>query len=160
MDMKQRDLGLLLALDALLETQSVSAAAARLGISQPAMSSQLKRLRQLFHDPLLTPSGRQLVATTRALELKDDLRLNLQSLDVLLRANRVFDPATTEKTFRIIATDYAQAILSPVLTNMLAFNAPNCRLAFLSFAPKTVWQMSRYYWIPTARAFSAPVMLT
>ena len=140
MDIKQRDLGLLLALDALLEKQSVSAAAKRLGLSQPAMSSQLRRLRELFNDPLLTPSGRQLVATSRALELKDDLRQHLQDLDALVRVNRGFDPATSRKTFSIIATDYAHAILTPSLAEHIASKAPHCRLAFLSFAPKTVWQ--------------------
>ena len=141
MDIKQRDLGLLLALDALLEEQSVSAAAQRLGVSQPAMSTQLKRLRDLFNDPLLTPSGRRLVATSRALSLKEDLRQHLQELDALVRTNRGFDPATSRKTFRIIATDYAHAILTPALSEQITLQAPQCRLAFLSFAPKTVWQM-------------------
>lgn len=141
MDIKQKDLGLLLALDALLETQSVSAAAELLNLSQPAMSSQLKRLRELFNDPLLTPSGRRLVATSRALELKDDLRRHLQDLDALVRVNSGFDPATSRKTFKVIATDYGHAILTPALAERIASNAPQCRLAFLPFAPKTVWQM-------------------
>ena len=140
MDMTQRDMGLLLALDALLEKQSVSAAAEQLGISQPAMSSQLRRLRELFDDPLLTPSGRRLVATSRALELKDDLREQLQKMDALVRSNRGFDPITSRKTFRVVATDYALAILGPVLAKRLSDRAPNCRLAYLPFAPKILWQ--------------------
>ncbi|MEO0910870.1 MAG: LysR family transcriptional regulator, partial [Pseudomonadota bacterium] len=140
MDIKQRDLGLLLALDALLEKQSVSAAAEELGISQPAMSSQLKRLRDLFNDPLLTQSGRRLVATSRALALKDDLRQQLQGMDALIRSNRSFDPNTSEVTFRIVSTDYAQAILGPALAELIADAAPNCRLAYLPFEPKTLWQ--------------------
>ncbi len=141
MDIRQKDLGLLLALDALLEKQSVSAAAERLGISQPAMSAQLRRLRELFNDPLLTPSGRRLVATSRALALKDELRQHLQDLDGLVRTHRDFDPATARKTFRIIATDYAHAVLSAGLAQHIAVQAPHCRLAFLPFAPKTVWHM-------------------
>lgn len=70
MDLKQSDIGLLIALDALLEEESVTTAAQRLGISQPAMSAQLARLRALFNDPLLTASGRKLIPTARALELK------------------------------------------------------------------------------------------
>jgi len=140
MDMKQKDLGLLLALDALLEKQSVSAAADQLGISQPAMSSQLRRLRDLFKDPLLTPSGRRLVATSRALALKDDLRVQLQGLDALIRSHRRFDPETSRTTFRIVATDYAQAILGPALANLFARTAPACRLAYLPFEPRTLWE--------------------
>ncbi len=140
LDIKQRDLGLLLALDALLERESVSAAAEQLGISQPAMSSQLRRLRELFNDPLLTPSGRRLVATPRALAVKDDLRQHLQKMDSLVRSNRHFDPGTSRTTFRMVATDYAHAILGPALADLLATRAPNCRLATLPFDPKTLWQ--------------------
>ena len=140
MDIKQRDIGLLLALDALLEKESVSAAAEQLGISQPAMSSQLKRLRELFNDPLLTPSGRRLVATSRALSLKDELRSQLQGLDLLVRSNRGFDPASARITFNLVATDYAQTVLGPGLARLMAEQAPNCRVAYLPFAPKILWQ--------------------
>lgn len=139
MDIKQRDLGLLLALDALLEKQSVSAAADQLGISQPAMSSQLKRLRELFNDPLLTPSGRQLVPTSRAIALQNDLRHQLQKMDALVRSNRTFDPETSSVTFRLVATDYAHTILAPSLANLLANQAPKCRLACFPFEPKALW---------------------
>lgn len=139
MDIKQRDIGLLLALDALLEKESVSAAAETLGISQPAMSSQLRRLRDLFNDPLLTPSGRRLVATTRALALKKTLREQLHGLDLLVRSNRKFDPATARTTFKIVATDYAQTILGPPLARLMVEQAPTCRLAYLPFDPKTLW---------------------
>jgi len=139
MDIKQGDLGLLLALDALLDEESVSAAASRLGMSQPAMSAQLKRLRHLFNDPLLTPSGRRLVATSRALPLQHDLKRHLQDLDALVRENKTFDPSTTRKTFRVIGTDYVHAVLAATLEARLRSQAPNARLALLSFDPKTVW---------------------
>ena len=105
------------------------------------MSSQLRRLRELFDDPLLSPSGRRLVATSRALEIKDGLRRHLHELDVLVREKRGFDPATTRQTFRIIATDYAHAVMAPAIAKQMAASAPHARLAFLPFAPKTVWQM-------------------
>lgn len=69
MDLKQADMGLLLALHALFEEGSVTAAARRIHISQPAFSAQLARLRRLFNDPLMVPSGRKLVPTSRALEI-------------------------------------------------------------------------------------------
>ncbi|MEM9814587.1 MAG: LysR family transcriptional regulator, partial [Pseudomonadota bacterium] len=83
MDIKQSEIGLLIALDALLERESVTAAAQALGISQPAMSAQLARLRALFNDPLLTASGRRLLPTARALEIKVPLRALLADLDLL-----------------------------------------------------------------------------
>jgi len=139
MDIKQGDLGLLLALDALLDEESVSLAANRLGISQPAMSAQLKRLRHLFNDPLLTPSGRRLVATSRALSLQDDLKRHLQDLDALVRENNAFDSSTTRKTFRVTGTDYVHAVLAAKLEARFRSRAPNARLALLSFDPKTLW---------------------
>lgn len=141
MDIKQGDIGLLVALDALLEHESVSRAADQLGISQPAMSAQLKRLRQLFNDPLLTPSGRRLVATSRALALQQDLRRHLQNLDALVRENETFDPAVTQKTFRMIATDYVHLILAARLEEQISAAAPAARLAFLPFEPRSMWEV-------------------
>ena len=135
MDIKQTELGLLLALNALLDHENVSLAAKQIGITQPAMSAQLKRLRDLFNDPLLVPSGRRLVATTRARALQNDLHAHLQGLNALLRDHTVFDPASSETTFRLIGTDYVHAVLAAPVQNMLAAEAPNARLAFLAFDP-------------------------
>lgn len=140
MDIKQSDIGLLIALDALLEQESVTLAAQALGVSQPAMSAQLARLRDLFNDPLLTASGRKLVPTARALELRQPLRILLSDLDQLVRESAVFDPITTERTFRLIATDYVHEILAPRLLNCVAQAAPKARVALLPFDPPTVWQ--------------------
>ncbi|MBO6511506.1 MAG: LysR family transcriptional regulator [Roseibium sp.] len=139
MDIKQGDIGLLLALDALLEHENVSRAAAQLGVSQPAMSAQLKRLRHLFNDPLLTPSGRRLVATSRARALQDDLRRHLRDLDALVRENSAFEPDVTRKTFRIVATDYVHALLAPRVEDLIGHAAPHARLSFLSFEPRSLW---------------------
>ncbi len=139
MDLKQADLGLLLALDALLECESVTLAARRLGLSQPAMSAQLARLRRLFGDPLLVASGRRLVASARAEGLKTPLREALEGLDVLVREGRQFSPATTNAQFRLIGSDFVQAVLGPPLQARLAATAPRSQLAFLPFAPREVW---------------------
>ena len=139
MDINQSDIGLLIALDAVLDTQSVTQAAQRLGISQPAMSAQLGRLRKLFNDPLLTPSGRKLIPTVRALEIKDPLRQLLADLDLLVRETAQFDPHQTDRTFRVIATDYSHAILSAPLMEVLAQEAPQARVALLAFDPASLW---------------------
>ncbi|MEM6658300.1 MAG: LysR family transcriptional regulator [Pseudomonadota bacterium] len=131
---------MLIALDAILEHESVTVAAQMLGVSQPAMSAQLARLRLLFNDPLLASSGRKLVPTVRALEIKQPLRGLLADLDLLVRESAQFDPATTDRTFSLLATDYVQAVLSAQLFQAFAQQAPNARLAFRAFEPMTVWQ--------------------
>jgi DNA-binding transcriptional LysR family regulator len=138
-DIKQTELGLLLALHALLDHENVSLAAKQIGITQPAMSAQLKRLRDLFNDPLLVPSGRRLVATTRARALQNDLHAHLQGLNALVRNHTVFDPVSSETTFRLIGTDYVHAVLAAPLQKLLAAEAPGARAAFLAFDPKTLW---------------------
>ncbi len=140
MDLKQSDIGLLIALDALLEEESVTDAARRLGISQPAMSAQLARLRSLFDDPLLSSSGRKLIPTVRALELKHPLRVLLAELDLLVRESAKFDPETTERTFSLIGTDFVHAVLSPALMKAFVEEAPKSRLALRAFDPPAVWQ--------------------
>lgn len=139
MDLKQSEIGLLIGLDALLEKESVTGAAQALGISQPAMSAQLARLRALFNDPLLTASGRKLVPTVRAMELKEPLRAHLANLDLLVRESAQFDPETSDRTFRIIGTDYVHAVLSTSLLQAVAEQASKARIALLPFDPITVW---------------------
>lgn len=139
MDLKQSEIGLLIALDALLEAESVTGAALKLGISQPAMSAQLARLRALFNDPLLAMSGRKLVPTIRALELKQPLRAHLANLDLLVRESVQFDPATSDRTFRLIGTDYVHSVLSASLLQKVAAQAPNARIALMSFEPTRLW---------------------
>ncbi|MEX0281888.1 MAG: LysR family transcriptional regulator [Arenibacterium sp.] len=139
MDLNQSEIGLLIALDALLESESVTGAAQTLGISQPAMSAQLARLRALFNDPLLAASGRKLVPTVRAMELKQPLRAQLAALDLLVRESAQFDPLTSDRTFRIIGTDYVHAVLSAQLLQVVAERAPRARIALLPFDPTLVW---------------------
>lgn len=108
MDIRSADLPLLASLDVLLEERSVTRAAERLHLSQPAVSAQLARLRELLGDPLLLPSetGRGMVPTARALELQQPLRA---ALDLLRQAVRrdppPFDPASAARTFRIAGND-------------------------------------------------------
>lgn len=107
MDIRSSDLALLVSLNALLEENNVTRAAARLHISQPALSAQLARLRDLFGDPLLLPSesGRGMVPTPRALALRDGLRESLRQLEAAVRNPESFDPARAERTFAVAAND-------------------------------------------------------
>lgn len=121
------NLNLLVVLDALLTERHVSRAAARVGLSQPAVSNALAQLRHLLGDPLLVRSGRTMVATVRAQALAVTLRAALASLEGAL-APPSFDPARAERTFVIAATDFVEFVLLPKLLARLAQVAPGLRL--------------------------------
>lgn len=131
MDIRQQDLGLLLSLNVLLEEGNVSRAAERLGISQPALSSQLSRLRDLFGDPLLVRSGRKMVPTAMAEELKEPLAAAIVDLLAIMRERKSFRPAQSDRTFRLVATDYIHLTICEPLLRALRSHAPNVRLALL-----------------------------
>ncbi|MFF9550768.1 LysR family transcriptional regulator [Methylobacterium fujisawaense] len=127
-DIRTLDLNLLKALDALLQEQSVTRAAARLALSQPSVSGMLTRLRVAFDDPLFTRTQRGLVPTARALELQRPIKRMLSELDELLQP-MAFTPGTADFTLRVAATDYAvQAVIIPFLA-ALRVQAPHVRVA-------------------------------
>ena len=94
MNLSQFDLNLLVSLDALLIERNVTRAGQRVGLSQPAMSGTLSRLRDLFKDELLVRVGRQLELTPLAQELAPQLRQQLQGVEDLLNARRSFIPSS------------------------------------------------------------------
>lgn len=141
MDIRRSDLGLLMALDALLTERNVTRAAERLAISQPAMSAQLARLRDLFDDPLLVASGRQMMPTARAMAIQEPLRRVLDELSQIVRERQPFDLATSTRTFRIIAADYLHMTVSMPLLRAVQDMAPGVRIAMLPFNPATAWSM-------------------
>jgi DNA-binding transcriptional LysR family regulator len=131
MDISRTDLPLLLSLDMLIEERNVSRAAARLGISQPALSAQLARLRDIFGDPLLVQSGRRMVPTARADELRAPLHRLLSELGALVRAGIAFDPATSDRVFHIAAPDFLHAAVTSRMINDVAKVAPDVRIAMV-----------------------------
>lgn len=133
MDLRRIDLNLLVSLDALLAELNVTRAAQRLHVSQPALSAQLARLRQVFNDPLLIPAetGRGMAATARALELRAPLHALLKEMENLLRSKPGFDPARDEHTFSIAASDNTTMALGVPIAEMLRREAgPGIRVAF------------------------------
>jgi len=133
MDMKGHNLPLLASLSVLLSERNVTRAAERLGISQPALSAQLARLRDVFGDQLLTPaaSGKGMVLTPRGLQLKEPLREALQRLEDVVREPPSFDPKESERTFSIAANDNASAIVGARLIQRLRHGGvAKVRLAF------------------------------
>jgi len=129
------DLNLLVALHALLETGSVTVAAGRVGITQPAMSRSLARLRALFDDPLLVRSGRGMAPTPLARALAPSLAAAIETIAAVLEPGEDFDPAVA-RTLRVAMVDYAGAVLLPRLLAGLADEAPRLRLEVL---PLTAW---------------------
>ncbi len=129
MDTKRFDINLLVTLEALLVEQNVSKAAARLHLSQPAVSAQLNRLRGVFDDPLLIPAQRGMTPTAKALELLEPLREALDQVRATVATHRNFDPAKAKLTVAIACTDYLQAALIKSLIMELRTKAPGVRVA-------------------------------
>jgi DNA-binding transcriptional LysR family regulator len=129
MDTKRLDLNLLVTLETLLVEQNVTKAAARLHLSQPAVSAQLNRLRHEFDDPLLIPAQRGMTPTAKALELFDPLRQALDQVRATLVTHRNFNPAKARLTFAIACTDYLQAAVVRPLAVELRKRAPGVRVA-------------------------------
>lgn len=124
MRFERLDLNLLVALDALLEERSVSTAARRLCISQPALSGALGRLREFFDDDLLVQSGRQMFLTSKAQELKEPVREVLIMVRSRITTPISFDPATAERHFTIVASDFAYNVLVASVLSKAAKIAP------------------------------------
>jgi DNA-binding transcriptional LysR family regulator len=127
------DLNLLVSLDTLLEVCNVTKAAERLHLTQPAVSTQLARLRKIFDDPLLIPaeSGRGMVITARALELVDPLRTALQDIQSVVRYRQRFDPRRDSRVFRIAANDNAVALVGlNFMERLPRIAGPGVRVAF------------------------------
>lgn len=133
MDLRRTDMGLLISLDVLLTECSVTEAAKKLHISQPALSSQLAKLRQLFDDPLLVGNAHGMTPTPRAVELRAPLHLLLRDLQALVMSQTEFDPTTAERTFSIVATDYVHAMVTRPLFSVLLDMGSGVRIAALPF---------------------------
>jgi DNA-binding transcriptional LysR family regulator len=127
-DLRRFDLNLLVAFDILIAERSVTAAARRMGVGQPAMSNTLARLRDMFNDPLLirTPSGMQ--PTARALDLVEPISRILAELRSGVFAARTFNPGTATRTFRIGISDQAEAALIQQVLRVIQRDAPNIRI--------------------------------
>jgi DNA-binding transcriptional LysR family regulator len=123
------DLNLLPALAALLDERQVSRAAARVGMSQPAMSRTLQRLRDVLGDDLLVRGRGGYQLTPRAERIQRQVAELLPQLDNLF-SDQAFDPATATDVFRLSGTDYATTILGPALFQQVFRQAPHATLSF------------------------------
>ncbi|SFB27695.1 DNA-binding transcriptional regulator, LysR family [Collimonas sp. OK607] len=122
------DLNLLVALDALLKERSISRAAERLFLSQPAMSNSLARLRDYFNDPLLESSGRRMTLTPRGESLVGPVREVLMRIESTVAAQPTFNPATESRLFTLLVSDFTTTVLIPALVERVYREAPHIRL--------------------------------
>ena len=125
-DIRSFDLNLLRALDALLVERSVTRAATRLGLTQPAVSGMLVRLREGFGDPLLIRAQRGMVPTSRALDLAPAVRRVLAGVEGLFQP-ATFDPVSADATLNVAASDYALSVVLEPLFVALRQRAPGFR---------------------------------
>ena len=128
------DLNLLPPLEALLRLRNVTEAALAAGLSQPAMSRTLARLRDLLDDPLLVRIGRDYVLTPKALALQPELRNAMQRVSGLFDFS-AFDPALEKRLVRFAGADVHTVLFFPALMKRLAKDAPGIEIAVEPYAP-------------------------
>jgi DNA-binding transcriptional LysR family regulator len=129
--MESRDLSLLLTLDALLQEANVTLAARRLGLSTPAASHALARIRERLDDPILVRAGRKMVLTPRAEELRPQVRSLVEDATRVMSAAVPFSPRDLKRTFTIFTTDHVLLVLGPAVDRILRDEAPDVCLRFL-----------------------------
>lgn len=135
MNLRTVDLNLLVALDALLEERHVSRAALRVGLSQPAMSNALTRLRATFGDTLLVRTPRGMEPTDRGLELADQVRQLLRQVERVLTPEGGFDPARCERRFVLRLSDLLGRLFLPGIARALFREAPRATFEVVHLSP-------------------------
>jgi|AGTN01.1.fsa_nt_gi Transcriptional regulator len=128
MNLRSLDLNLLVVFEALVIERNTARAGERLGLSQPAVSHALRRLRAIFDDPLFVRAAHGLAPTSRTEDLLPFLRQALESTRALLAPRATFDPATSRRTFTLGMPDYAAYLLLPGLLERLRRAAPGITL--------------------------------
>jgi DNA-binding transcriptional LysR family regulator len=137
-DLRSLDLNLLVTLDTLLKEVSVTRAAHELGVSQPAVSAALRRLRRHFDDQLLRRTGNTYALTPLATQLKEHTGVAIHAVQRVFEASPAFDPAAGQREFRILSSDYAMAVLGEALGTVLDQQAPGVRIYLEHHTPAIV----------------------
>jgi LysR family nod box-dependent transcriptional activator len=145
--LRRYDLNLLLSLHALLHTRNVTQAGEWLGVTQPAMSSDLRRLRQMFNDELLVRAGRDYQLTTLARSLVDPVSRAVAEIERVMTWRPTFNPRVDARSFSIAMSDHVMALLLPTLAVRLPQEAPRITLRVrglpgLATDPVTAAEMS------------------
>lgn len=137
------DLNLLAALDALLQERHVTHAAERTGLSQPAMSRALGRLRRIFNDDILVRVGNELYPTPYATELVEPVHDLMEGIYELVKYKPHFDPKTDHRVFSVAASDYSIYLLLLPLASIIAKETPGISLEILQLHPDSFHQLQQ-----------------
>ena len=129
MELREIDLNLLLVFDRMLAEKRVSAVAESLGLSQPAISNALARLRRAFGDELFLRTARGMEPTPFALQLAEPVAYAMGTLHEALNQQTVFDPATSTRSFTLAMTDIGEIYFAPVLMEVLSRAAPGVTIS-------------------------------
>lgn len=132
MNLSNIDLNLLVYFNVLLREGNVTKAAEHLGLSQPAMSNGLRRLRKVFNDPLLVRTSNGMMPTDKAKELQPQVQQVLSQIELFVQPSIEFDPANSNRLFRVMASDYAETTLLPRVRTRMAEEAPQTSLDILT----------------------------
>jgi DNA-binding transcriptional LysR family regulator len=136
MDIRQVDLNLLVIFDAMARHRSVNRAAEAVGLSQPATSGALARLRTLFDDQLFVRAGAQMEPTPRALELAPAVQRVIETVSTEILQQAAFEPATATRAFTILMPDIGEVAFVPALIRRLRQDAPSVRLQAIAMPRK------------------------
>jgi DNA-binding transcriptional LysR family regulator len=149
-NIKSFDLNLLRVLDALLHDHSTVRSAERLGLSQPAVSAALGRLREALGDELFFRRGQGLEPTHFALTMEAPLGEIIDRIEALIQGPSSFDPATSKDSFRISGSDFFAELLMPQFANLLHELAPSIRLHLVDLVPDSYVKTLESYEIDLA----------
>ena len=132
MSLSNIDLNLLVYFSVLLREGNVTKAAEHLGLSQPAMSNGLRRLRKVFNDPLLVRTSNGMMPTDKAKELQPLVQNVLSQIELFVQPTIEFEPKSSKRLFRVMASDYAESTLLPRVRTRMAEEAPDTALDILT----------------------------
>lgn len=136
MNLRSIDLNLLVVFDALASHRHVSRAAAQVGLSQPAMSNALRRLRLVFQDELLVRTPRGMELTPRAMELAEPVSRILRQVQRVMEPDRSFDPQATRRVFRVRLSDVLSTLVLPRVNRDLDLGDGAISLDVVHLAPE------------------------
>lgn len=135
MNLKKLDLNLLVVFEAVYSAANISHAAARLGMSQPAVSGALTRLRDLLKDPLFVPTQRGVQATVKAQRMIAPVREALGIIKAQLNDGQIFDVRACKRHFRLLLTDALEPVVMPPLIRRIAAEAPGITVELVGATP-------------------------
>lgn len=141
MRFKGLDLNLLVVFDALMETRSVTRAAERIGLTQPATSAALRRLRDYFNDEIVVAVGKRMHPTPFAEGLHPQIQLALRGVERAITTPTAFDPTTSTRRFRIVSSDYIMVAVLVPLIERFAVTAPGVRVEIIQPTEQAVSEL-------------------